>query len=309
MQSRALSLPLIQDLLIPKRGPHAPGVYREGLALRPRLAMANIFEDPRENLAFARDCGFDGIDWSLRPEDLPANPAQESAWVERFRALTSMETRYHCAFPRLDIGHQETAEAGAAMEAFQKAIRLVSKMGGRYLTLHIGLGRDSTLPLSWGPTVENLEGLVRLGLRCRVTVCVENLAWGWTSRPNLFEKLVRRSGAGVTLDIGHALVSEVVQTRVYGIEDFVSPHPERLFNAHVYHEEHPVLGHLPPASLGDIEGRLRVLVGTGCPWWVMELREERGMLRTKAMVEAFLEAQREDLPLPTPGTGAAYNPR
>lgn len=257
---------------------------------RPKLAMCNIFSKPREALEFSREHGFDGIDWSLEPGNLPETPSQESEWVRRFRELASVETRFHCAFPRLDIGHDDQAKAEAAAELFQRVIRLVSKLGGRCVTVHIGLGRDSTEPLSWEATIENLSRLVRFGAFYRVTVCVENLAWGWTSRPNLFEKLIRKSGAGVTLDIGHAHVSEGVRTHLYTVEDFVSPHPERVFNVHIYHKERPGRGHVPPESLRDIQDRLRVAASTGCPWWVMEVREEQGMLRTKEIVEEFLQS-------------------
>lgn len=253
--------------------------------------MVNMCPHAGETLEFLRDHGFDGIDWTLPTEGLPESPSQESAWVERHQALSLVNTRYHCAFPKVDVGHHDQTRAKAAANLFQRVIRLISRLGGRYLTLHIGLGRNSTEPLSWEATIENLHQVVWYGLRYRVTVCVENLAWGWTSRPNLFEKLIRRSGAGVTLDIGHAFVSEVVQTCMYRFEDFVSPHPEKVHNAHIYHEEWPGQGHVPPSCMADIQSRLQVLVSTGCPWWVMEVREEQGMLQTRHIVEEFLQGR------------------
>jgi sugar phosphate isomerase/epimerase len=135
------------------------------------------------------------------------------------------------------------------------------------LSIHIGLGHDSTEPLSWETTISNLRNLVRFGADHQVRICLENLAWGWTSKPNLFEKLIRLSGAGVTLDIGHALVCESVQSQQYAVEDFVTPHLNRVFNAHVYHEEIPGLGHMPPERIEDIEDRLALLSNAGCWWW------------------------------------------
>jgi len=196
--------------------------------------------------------------------------------------------RYHCPFYQIDLGHDDPLLAAKADAVFRRIIRLVSKVGGRYLSIHIGLGLDSTEPLSWDTTLNNLRRLVQFGAGHRITVCLENLAWGWTSRPNLFEKLIRLSGAGVTLDIGHAHVCESVRSQQFGIEDFVAPHPDRVFNVHIYHTEVPGQGHIPPQAKEDIAGRLALLQEVGCDWWVIEVREPEGLLKTKGIVDAWL---------------------
>jgi sugar phosphate isomerase/epimerase len=264
--------------------------------MKPKLVMCNIFPDADDVKAFARKNGFAGIDWSFDLEGLPETPLQESRWAKEQAALAPFEVRYHCPFYQVDLGHDDPDLAAKASAVFRRIIRLVSKVGGRYLSIHIGLGLDSTEPLSWETTLGNLRDLVQFAAAHRVTVCLENLAWGWTSRPNLFEKLIRQSGAGVTLDIGHAHVCEAVASQLYGVEDFVSPHPERIFNAHVYHTEVPGQGHLPPETPQDIEDRLALLQDVGCDWWVIEIREPDGLLRTKKMIDAWLTSENQSLP-------------
>jgi sugar phosphate isomerase/epimerase len=156
------------------------------------------------------------------------------------------------------------------------------------LTIHIGLGRDSTQPLSWEATTDNLARVVQFGASHGVKVCLENLALGWTSRPDLFEKLVRRSGAAVTFDIGHAHASESISSHHYDIEDFVTPHAGFVLNAHVYHTETPGLGHKPPERIEEIEDRLDLLRDIGCNWWVLEIRETDGLLGMKKMTDGYL---------------------
>ena len=175
------------------------------------------------------------------------------------------------------------------MGIFQRIIQLVSKAGGKYLTLHVGLGHHTTRILSWNDTIANLKKMVQYGAEHGVVVCLENLGWGWTSKPNLFEKLVRYSGAGVTLDIGHAHVSEAVRSQYYMVSDFVSPHPDRVFNAHIYHTEISGLGHLPPENVSEIQDRLEILQNIGCTWWTLELKDVQSLLKTKSTVEAFLK--------------------
>jgi hypothetical protein len=68
------------------------------------------------------------------------------------------------------------------------------------------------------------------------------------------------------------------------------PHPERAFNAHVYHEEVNDL-HVPPVCLDDVRGRLDLLSSLSCNWWVLELREEAPLLTTLKIVREYLESR------------------
>jgi sugar phosphate isomerase/epimerase len=256
--------------------------------MKPKLVMCNIFPEVEQIKEFALEKGFMGIDWSFDLDRLPETPLQESRWAKEQAMFSPFEVRYHCPFYQIDLGHDDPVLAAKADAVFRRIIRLVSKVGGRYLSIHIGLGHDSTEPLSWETTLNNLRRLVQFGAGHRVTVCLENLAWGWTSKPNLFEKLIRLSGAGVTLDIGHAHVCESVRSQQYTIEDFVSPHADRVLNAHIYHTEVPRQGHIPPEAGEEIADRLSLLQKVGCDWWVIEIRETEGLLKTKEIVEVCL---------------------
>ncbi|MGD9275332.1 MAG: TIM barrel protein [Desulfobacterales bacterium] len=262
----------------------------------PRLAMCNFITDMARLKRFAVDHGFGGIDWSFDLENMPTRPADESRWVDFLAALDPLEIRFHCPFAKIDIGHEDPQKGRVAVDLFYRVIKLVAKADGKFLTLHVGLGRDSTKTLSWNDTLQNLRRMVQYGAERGVTVCLENLAWGWTSKPNLFEKLVRRSGAGVTFDIGHAHACESVGSQHFDAEDFVSPHPNRVFNAHIYYSEIPGVGHLPVKHLDDIRDRLHILRRTGCRWWVIEIRDVEGLLQTKEIIDAYLEQDQPEGP-------------
>ena len=265
-----------------------PETEDESRRFSPKLAMCNFLADPEELGAFARRHGFAGIDYSFDMLKLPGTPALEARWIKEVASLRPLEVRYHCPFERVDLGHDDAVKALEADKLFRRIIRLVAKAGGRYVTIHIGLGHETTKPLSWDATMEKLRRLVHYGRTMQVIVCLENLAWGWTSKPNLYEKLIRGSGAGVTLDIGHAHACESVQSRQYIVEDFVSPHADRVFNAHIYHTEVLDEGHITPADLREIEDRLSLLQSLKCGWWVLEIRHEEGLLQTRKIVDEFL---------------------
>ena len=255
---------------------------------RPKLVAPNLITDPEKMKQYAADNGFEGIDWSFDLAHLPKTPAEESGWASRQELLKPFEVRYHCPFMQIDIGHEDKETQSSAMAIFRRMIRLVSKARRKYLSLHVGLGHNTTKILSWEASISNLRRLVQFGVESGVTVCLENLIWGWSSKPNLFEKMVRRSGATVTFDIGHAYGCEAVASQSYAVKDFVTPHADRVVNAHIYHKEIPGVGHIPPESVEDIADRLDLLKRTPCYWWVLELKNSDALLKTKGIVEEYL---------------------
>jgi sugar phosphate isomerase/epimerase len=256
----------------------------------PKLAMCNFLPDVEQLKMVALASGFSGVDWSFNLHGLPGRALEEARLVKRIALLRPLEVRYHCAFNGLDLGDAEAHEADEAMETFQRACRLVRKLDGRYMTIHLGLGRETAEGLSWGRSLERLADLVSYGRSLGVCICLENLAWGWTSRPELFEKLIRRSGSGVTLDLGHARVSQSIESQRFSLEDFVTPHQNQVFNAHIYHEETED-GHLPPAKLEDVLERLHLLSTLPCDWWVLELRNLNDLMGTLKIVQAYLDGR------------------
>ena len=258
-------------------------------ANRPKLVTPNLITDPEKIRQFAADNGFDGIDWSFDLAHLPVTPVEESRWASRQELLKPFEVRYHCPFLQVDIGHEDKAIQASAMEIFRRMIRLVSKARRKYLSIHVGLGHNTTKILSWELSISNLRQLVQFGVESGVTVCLENLIWGWSSKPNLFEKMVRRSGASVTFDIGHAYSCEAIESQTYAVKDFVTPHADRVVNAHIYHKEVSGVGHFPPKRIEDIADRLDLLKRTPCSWWVLELKNIEDLLKTKSIVEEYLK--------------------
>ena len=203
---------------------------------KPKLACCNFIRNVDVLRAFALKYGFNGVEWSFDEYNLAGTPSSESALAERIERLRPLEVRYHFAFHRIDLGHESSEEARKAADVLRRACALTARLGGRYLTIHVGLGRDSTMDMSWERTIEGLRDLVRFGKDLSVKICLENLAYGWSSRPELYEKLIRKSGSLAVLDIGHARVSPSIENRLYDIEDFVTPHPEKFMGAHVYHK-------------------------------------------------------------------------
>ncbi|MHC1725123.1 MAG: TIM barrel protein [Syntrophobacteraceae bacterium] len=254
----------------------------------PTLAICNFIPETATLRQFAVQHGFSGVDWTLKVEDLPQNEFEETRLLRKISVLNGLEVRYHLAFKGMDLGDEDDESAERAMEVFRKACRLISRLEGRFMTVHLGLGRKSPEGLSWERTLRALADLVNFARSLDIRLCLENLASGWSSRPQLFEKLIRKSGADITLDIGHARVCQSVQCQIFELEDFVMPHSKRVLNAHIYHEETDNQ-HVPPSCIEDVGARLDLLTSLSCGWWVLELRSEEPLLSTLKVVREYLD--------------------
>jgi sugar phosphate isomerase/epimerase len=257
---------------------------------RPKLACPNLYREVNNLRSFALDNGFKGIDWTLRSEDLPRNSLQEAQLIASLSKLFPLEVRFHLFFPDNELGDIDFEKAASSVNTFCKAFSLISKLSGRFATVHVGLGRESMEDVSWERTIDGLADLKTRARAMGIRLCLENLAWGWTGRPELYEKLIRKTNCWGTLDIGHAQVCPSVRSQAYDVRDFAFPHRERILGAHIYHEETSD-GHIPPSQRSDLDERLRLLQGLPlCDWWVLELREEDSLLQTLDCVNGFLKA-------------------
>lgn len=255
--------------------------------MTPRIVCPNFIEPVEELVEFANDYKFDGVDWTFSPENMPRDRSEEFRFISGIHKLKPLQVRYHCYFNDSGLGDHDILRQEAAMKTFHSALRLVSKVQGRSMTVHIGLGRDSSEDLSWLNVIDSLRHLVNMAADRRIKICLENLPYGWTARPDLYEKLIRKTNSWATLDIGHAKASDHVASRSFDIEDFVAPQPERFINAHVYDQE-TLEGHTAPESLADIEHRLNVISALPlCDWWVLELREEKPLIRMLSVAREF----------------------
>lgn len=255
--------------------------------MRPKLAVCSHLVPSWEEtveLARERDNGA-SIDYSLDSADLDAVVRD----IEVLKAAcpnNGLEVRYHLPFGDAEIANGDPELARRAVDVMKCAIDRVGEVGGRYVTLHMGLNSDLHGPLRWEHAVEHLTELVEYGREHGVIVCLENLREGFTSEPERFIELIHASGAAVTFDVGHATSSEAA-ARGFGAARFarlVAPH---VANVHVYDREGP--GHIAPTDLSRIGDALSELVYSECRWWVVELGNADEVRRTRDLLIHFLD--------------------
>ena len=176
----------------------------------------------------------------------------------------------------------------ANMEILTQIIERIARAGRKHITVHTGFGHVSARELDFTKALKNLTLLVERGAHCGVCISLENLTSHWTSNPELFNELIEQSGAGVTLDIGHAYVCSSRNPEIKVYERYIMPHRDRIVSAHIYHTEQSGVGHVAPRTIEDLHDRLELLQGAAsCTWWVIELKKRRDILHTRDLLNHY----------------------
>ena len=191
-----------------------------------------------------------------------------------------MAVRHHGYFPGKEIGHAHAAAAEDAMQLHFKAMEALQGLGEPLMTVHVGL--DGTLPLDHHRVVKNLTRLVEHGKRIGVTVSLENLCRGPTANPQILLDWARRSGAGITLDVGHAVSSRCVCNKTISMGKIIDLVAARLMEVHVYESETD--RHWAPRNMEILGPIVDRLVTTDCRWWTIELEDTQDVLLTRQLL-------------------------
>ncbi len=237
-------------------------------------------------MALALEAACPGIEANVDPLDIESSVASAA----RLGALATshLPVRYHFPLHGLELSVPDRHVADEALVAMKQAVAAIAAAGGDYLTVHAALPSHARHTEIFAATAARLTDLVAEGRDHGVTVALENLKWGLTSEPDTFLGLVCTTGAAVTIDVGHAVSSDMC-ARGYSAERFIADCGPLVGSAHVY--GHETDRHHPPTDLDRIGGALHALCDAGCPWWTIELTDADDVRATRRLLSAFLDSR------------------
>jgi hypothetical protein len=264
-------------------GGQAPGVKRSGGRdpLRLRIALTAKWLAYPHRLRWIAANGF-ALEYAPDPEALHTLGEQLAPYVS-----AGIPIRYHGFLPGYEIGHKDKELAERGVHAHIAALDAMCGLGEQVITFHIGL--SSKIPIAVGRAVENLTRVVEHGWRLGITVCLENLRRGPTSDPRNLIEWAKVSGAMTTLDIGHAIESEIVKSGEMAILDFVEIMAPRLQEVHMYERETD--RHHPPEDMRVLGPIVDRLMDTECDWWTIELDDYAEALDTRRLLLGYLQKE------------------
>ena len=81
----------------------------------------------------------------------------------------------------------------------------VSKLGGKHIIVHLCLNYKFNMEeMCFESAKRNMKEIVDYAKSKGITVCLENLTFGFTCEPDPYLCLIQSSGASANIDIGHA---------------------------------------------------------------------------------------------------------
>ncbi len=262
----------------------------------PRIAISNrMFNSANELIDFSFVNDYKAIDYSFNAfAQTESDLAKDISFIEKI-IKENLIKRFHCPFLRLiDLAHIDDEFASRSLRILKFCVDITSSFGGKYVTVHVGLGRQTTDELSYERALFNLSELVDYANKQNIIICLENLRTGWTNNPESFLKIIENTGSHVTFDLGHANGSPWVINKNGTSVEFLRTVLPYVRNAHVYEieeddEETMQSFHVAPQKLDLIIPMLNELINTQCDWWVVELHEHEDVNNTRALLYSFLE--------------------
>jgi sugar phosphate isomerase/epimerase len=233
---------------------------------------------------FAIKNGFEGIELNLDYARLPIAP---QAFDRLKHELGNISYKFHAPTTDVELGHRDPVIRDASLRYLQHYLDLISRIGGKYVTVHLAAKSIVETVLSLDGAVQSLSSLVSYGLDRGVTVCLENLKHGWTSNPGLFNSILLQTGAAATIDIGHLRATPLIRDQKLTPSQFLEQVKANIVTTYVYEIETPDGIHLPPSDLVNIKDILGFLLNRGCTWFVIELPDCQSTLNTLSLLRNY----------------------
>ena len=192
--------------------------------------------------------------------------------------------RHHGYFPGFEFGNSSHEQAEKALLLHKQAVDTMIGLGEQVMTIHIGL--VPTIPLDPDHTEKNLCKLVEYADKKGVTISLENLRRGPTSNPEYVVELAQKSGSAITLDVGHAVSSDLVCSQKTSVPEIIDMFSFALKEVHFY--EYETDTHYPPKDLSVLAPVIDGLLKTECTWWTIELMDYSDILFTSELVKDYI---------------------
>jgi len=195
--------------------------------------------------------------------------------------------RHHGYFPGFELGDSNAEKAQAALALHKQAVDIIAGLGEQVITVHIGL--VPTIQLDSGRTEENFCKFVEYARSKGVTIALENLRRGPASAPEYVVDLARKAGSAITLDVGHAVSSDLVEHGESSVPEIIDMFSHSLIEVHFY--EYETDNHYAPKDMSILAPIVDELLKTQCSWWTIELDEHKDILFTSNLVQDYLASK------------------
>ena len=249
--------------------------------MNPKLAMCNFIADCRNSGNLRLSMNFQELTGLLTSMIFQVHPRRNRRWIKALSLLSPLEVRYHCPFSRQDLGHEDPDKARAA-DALSSD-RPPGGQSGWKIPLPCTSVSVTIRPGPF-PGKKPLPTCVAWCVTGRIgrSVCVWKI-WPGAGAANPIS-LKRWSAAAVpvlTLRFGHSQACNrsritIMNSRISSLRTLKGSKCPRLRHGSVR-----CRGICRLTMSNRSKYRLDSLMRIECSWWVLELREKKGLRQAK----------------------------
>jgi len=227
---------------------------------RPTLAVSSwVCKYPDDMLEIVKNTEFHAIEWDLDYIPIPLSSQRRRQLREKLEKL-EISLRYHLPHSTCDVGSKSSKVRKISEKYLQLNLELIAGLGANFAVLHFGQYEEKEIP-----TLTSLDSVIEMASKYGITIAIENLPFGPTSRPELLKRIVSESGAELALDVGHA-------KKINALQDFLSLLSSRITHVHFYGFEDDSYNHRPFLSDIDALNTASFIRGKSqAEWWTFEM--------------------------------------
>jgi len=220
------------------------------------------------------------IEYSPDPQHLEDVPLHVTPFLNK-----DIPVRFHTRYFEYEMGSADRQSARVGLERHLKTIDAIRGLGEPFITVHIGLNRTSQLSSRFAR--DNLCRLVEYASGRGIRVSLENMRDGPASNPDFILALSQASGSLITLDVGHAVSSGIVQQGIITPTEIAVMFSRTLGEAHIYAKEENDRHH-PITDINPLKTVLDKLLESPCRWWTVELKDAQEAVDTRGLLLDYL---------------------
>lgn len=265
---------------VPKKVCDSGELASPGSGLKPVLAYEYSAGDSPARYQWLLD-NASAIEYSPDPQNLQALARQVVPFLEK-----GTPVRFHTRYFEYEMGSADRQSARLALGMHLKTIDTIQGLGEPFITVHIGL--NNTMQLSSRFARDNLCRLVEYASAGGISVSLENMRSGPASNPDYILALARASGSLITLDVGHAVSSQLVKQGITTPAEIAGIFGPRLGEVHIYAKEENDRHH-PVTDITPLEPVLDKLLENPCRWWTVELKDTREAAGTRRLLLDYMD--------------------
>lgn len=242
----------------------------------PSIALSSwVCKYPDDLIDITLKYGFTAIEWDLNFIPIPLSINRRRKLKNQF-IDNGIKIRFHLPYSSYDLAHSDTYIRSLSRDVLIHNIKLLNDFETDLIVLHYACQDENTDSFSI------LSEVIDCASEHGIIVGIENLLLGPTSDPRMLRNIIMQTKCKVTLDVGHANVSN----KLYELINMVK---NEIYHIHLYNYEDAKHNHCPFDDISQLSSVLKIIQSLPSKWWTIEMDNMDEIIKLKRWISQLLD--------------------